>query len=359
LRLANLSASITYRLQIVPDGGGAHLPFTILSVDGVVPLSPTPITGAPISTKAPSQTELLLMPASRAEIYLQNDTPTPVDRTYILKTMGVSTGVNPAVGDQWPEIKLARLVFEAPPAVSKPEQVALNSPAIDRTKSAIVPLAAEALPAGCVRDVIPAEFEHRRITFARVQMSVDEPVMWALGSVIVRPADKTVLQSPADFVPQPETNIRPSRFEQYLDPVSREVNWEGTGPGGLDPNPPKHVCVRLATGHNQLWELYNPTSELHNFHLHQSKFRLASDQELERFAIDPQKARAGSDLAGALVSAKGGMNAWHDTLPVPAGQRVFIMINFDAEEQVGRYVFHCHILNHEDKGMMAPMRVLR
>jgi FtsP/CotA-like multicopper oxidase with cupredoxin domain len=33
---------------------------------------------------------------------------------------------------------------------------------------------------------------------------------------------------------------------------------------------------------------------------------------------------------------------------------MFIVINFDAEEQLGRYVFHCHILPHEDGGLMAP-----
>jgi hypothetical protein len=32
-------------------------------------------------------------------------------------------------------------------------------------------------------------------------------------------------------------------------------------------------------------------------------------------------------------------------------------MSFDAKEQVGRYVFHCHILKHEDKGLMAPFEV--
>jgi FtsP/CotA-like multicopper oxidase with cupredoxin domain len=32
-------------------------------------------------------------------------------------------------------------------------------------------------------------------------------------------------------------------------------------------------------------------------------------------------------------------------------------MSFDADEQVGRYVFHCHILKHEDSGLMAPIEV--
>jgi len=49
---------------------------------------------------------------------------------------------------------------------------------------------------------------------------------------------------------------------------------------------------------------------------------------------------------------------WHDTIPVPAARSVFIVMSFDAKEQLGRFVFHCHILKHEDQGLMAPIEVL-
>jgi FtsP/CotA-like multicopper oxidase with cupredoxin domain len=53
---------------------------------------------------------------------------------------------------------------------------------------------------------------------------------------------------------------------------------------------------------------------------------------------------------------------WHDTIPVPSGdtpdtQKVFIVMSFDAVQQLGRFVFHCHILKHEDNGLMAPIEV--
>lgn len=58
------------------------------------------------------------------------------------------------------------------------------------------------------------------------------------------------------------------------------------------------------------------------------------------------------------------VDLWHDTFPVPpkngnTNDRVFIFIPFEAEEQLGRFVFHCHILEHEDNGMMAAMEVVR
>jgi FtsP/CotA-like multicopper oxidase with cupredoxin domain len=65
----------------------------------------------------------------------------------------------------------------------------------------------------------------------------------------------------------------------------------------------------------------------------------------------------------------GNVTIWHDSLPVPPrlfdpvsrqfiNGRVFIAIPFMAPVQVGRFVFHCHILEHEDGGMMAPIEVL-
>ena len=58
------------------------------------------------------------------------------------------------------------------------------------------------------------------------------------------------------------------------------------------------------------------------------------------------------------------IDLWHDTFPVPPRNgnvygRVFLFIPFEAEEQLGRFVFHCHILEHEDNGMMAAMEVTR
>jgi FtsP/CotA-like multicopper oxidase with cupredoxin domain len=46
-----------------------------------------------------------------------------------------------------------------------------------------------------------------------------------------------------------------------------------------------------------------------------------------------------------------------DTYPLPPRARVLVMIKFDGPK-LGRFVFHCHILEHEDKGMMATIGVV-
>jgi FtsP/CotA-like multicopper oxidase with cupredoxin domain len=346
-RIANTSASVTYDLEIVPDkGGGRPLPFEVLSVDGVVPGAPVlgSVAGAGghVAAEPPTVTRLRLMPASRADVYLINH-GRALPGEYRLRT-AVDGDPRPD-DDQLPEIQLARVVLEA--SAPSGTEVALNTPIAAPAAPLAAPLAldsrAAGLPEGCVRDVYATEFEHRRITFITLAEG-----RLGLISEIRRPND---LSDPKNtqFTTQGGTRIR-ADFNQYLN-LDGSVNWDGTGDGS-DPNqPPKHVCIRLATGKSQLWLLHNPSDELHNFHLHQTKFRYAKPSDLLKFKIDP----ALSDNPSSEMIDK---HIWHDTLPVPTGKRIFIIVNFVAEEQLGRYVFHCHILKHEDLGMMAPIEVL-
>ena len=61
-------------------------------------------------------------------------------------------------------------------------------------------------------------------------------------------------------------------FEEYL-LKDGLVDWTKTNP--------KHVCIKIdhkahAGSHKQLWVLFNASETLHNFHIHQMKFRLAT-----------------------------------------------------------------------------------
>jgi FtsP/CotA-like multicopper oxidase with cupredoxin domain len=166
----------------------------------------------------------------------------------------------------------------------------------------------------------------------------------------------TALHPADNFLASDGTSVGPIPFERYLKDDG-SVNWDGTDIGS-NPRSPKHVCVSLKTGHGQLWEVSNPTDELHNFHIHQSKFRMATADDLRRNGIDPQGII--TTPTAKLMNVKGAddLYIWHDTMPIDAQGRVFLIINFDAEEQIGRFVFHCHILEHEDSGLMAPVEVI-
>lgn len=350
LRLANLSASATYVISLRDPSGNA-VPFDLISVDGVVPGVPKDalVQDHPEALKI---TTLLFMPASRAEIFIANDQGDASERQLVLRTDGKDTSApsKPGAGDPWPQINLASVILEgAPVAVASVAPIELNEYVAEAgppTSQANV-RAAAALPQGCVRDIDHGNLEHRRIKFAG-----QGP--FTITTDLVHSPDKTKPQPYNKFVADPQASLSFIGFGKYLKP-DHTVDWDATD------GRPRHTCVRVANGHGQLWELNNPTDEMHNFHIHQTKFRSATDQDLTAYGIDPNSVPHPSalEIKTGAVPSDAGRDLWNDTIPMEAHSTIFIVINFDAQEQLGRYVYHCHILEHEDQGLMAPMEVIR
>jgi FtsP/CotA-like multicopper oxidase with cupredoxin domain len=85
-------------------------------------------------------------------------------------------------------------------------------------------------------------------------------------------------------------------------------------------------------GEKQIWTVKNDTKFAHPFHLH-GFFFLPLDEQLH--PIRPL--------------------AWKDTLNVPVGGTVRFLVDFD--ERPGMWMFHCHILDHADGGLMGHVQV--
>lgn len=127
------------------------------------------------------------------------------------------------------------------------------------------------------------------------------------------------------------------------------------------PNSLPHVCAQLGT--QEVWEIVNYTGELHNFHIHENRFRLAQQSDPGA----PPNLVAFQDPAGLVAQyepealnnvSTENVDVWHDVFPLPPyGGRIFVTVPFMAREQVGSFVYHCHILSHEDAGMMATIEV--
>ena len=117
----------------------------------------------------------------------------------------------------------------------------------------------------------------------------------------------------------------------------------------MDGNP----NLTAAYGAREYWLLVNDSDECHNFHIHQSKF----------IVLDADFGAAGARRSVTQCLGDRGFippinrNVLHDTYPLPPRTRVFVMIKFNGPK-LGRFVFHCHILEHEDKGMMATIGVV-
>ena len=103
----------------------------------------------------------------------------------------------------------------------------------------------------------------------------------------------------------------------------------------------------VAAGSTQIWEIVNAQGMMgmqmaHPIHLHGRQFRVMS--------------REGMSTAGAAV-AQGFVDAgWQDTVLVLPDETVRIKIPFTRHP--GLYLYHCHILEHEDTGMMRNFRVV-
>jgi suppressor of ftsI len=80
------------------------------------------------------------------------------------------------------------------------------------------------------------------------------------------------------------------------------------------------------------WTIRNQTSELHPFHIHVNDFQVVS-------------------VNGRPFQAR----SWADVVPLPIKGEVVVRMRF--VDFLGRYVYHCHIVAHEDLGMMAVVDV--
>jgi FtsP/CotA-like multicopper oxidase with cupredoxin domain len=206
--------------------------------------------------------------------------------------------------------------------------------------------------------------EHRRILFSS-QEFVAHGAQFGIETTIVHPPEPGKNWQESAFVPDETKTVRAS-FEEYKLPDGA-IDWEAT-------KGPKHVCIHVdhKGSHKQLWVLNNDTGLLHNFHIHQMKFRLATLKDFEEHHIIPPdeshtctaKNHCSCDDKGCtapdfkLYDDKPDPKIeWHDTMPVPSGKPVFIIMSFDDTKQLGRFVYHCHILKHEDMGLMAPIEV--
>ena len=101
-------------------------------------------------------------------------------------------------------------------------------------------------------------------------------------------------------------------------------------------------CMVLDTAEE--WLITNQTTVPHPFHIHVNPF-----QVIEYF--DP------SQTTQPVLQAP---YIWQDTIEIPAasgGQNGYVRMRSRFADFTGKYVLHCHILGHEDRGMMQIVEV--
>ena len=94
------------------------------------------------------------------------------------------------------------------------------------------------------------------------------------------------------------------------------------------------VDVRASIGTVEEWTIRNDSDDMHVFHIHQIGFQV-------------------TEVNGQAVPFTG----YVDTVRVPERGEVKLRLPFTDRLIIGRFMFHCHVLRHEDKGMMAQIEV--
>lgn len=161
--------------------------------------------------------------------------------------------------------------------------------------------------------------------------NVPDPGPQDLLEVIYGPAGPppsplpTVLRKPSTVPFNSKTLVRPFVLKEQEDPAGGAANFSINGQRWPDITP-----VEAKSGAVEIWEIEaNPEMD-HPFHLHGMFFQVLS-------------------VNGVPPVVPWG---WKDTVNVPRGSKLRFAVQLDPP---GRWVFHCHILEHAERGMMGEL----
>lgn len=114
------------------------------------------------------------------------------------------------------------------------------------------------------------------------------------------------------------------------------LNGDGTGNPLLWMDP---VTENPTAGATEVWEVHNFTEDAHPIHVHLVQFQVVDRQPFDGVAYAPEAWESG----------------FKDTVIAYPGEVTRIKARFDIP---GRFVWHCHIVEHEDNEMMRPYEVV-
>lgn len=99
------------------------------------------------------------------------------------------------------------------------------------------------------------------------------------------------------------------------------------------------------------WEIWNFTMDAHPIHLHLVQFQVVGRQQL----APTDAGMSAFDVSGDPRGPEAWETGWKDTVIAYPGEVTRIKARFDT---AGLYVWHCHIIDHEDNEMMRPYAVV-
>jgi len=111
------------------------------------------------------------------------------------------------------------------------------------------------------------------------------------------------------------------------------------------------ITENPAVGTTEVWEFHNGTADAHPIHIHEDLFQVVDrqliliDEEHHTFQVAP---------GSTPIPPEPWEHGWKDTVIAYPGQVTRVRMKFEV---AGQYVWHCHIVEHEDNEMMRPYRI--
>jgi L-ascorbate oxidase len=360
-RLGTGGGSFSWDLQLVDDATQTPMTVQLIAIDGVavhlpqdtppgamvqlaggrfkvVPCPDAQVIG---STVPVCVNEIVMMPSSRTEFWVTyrnaqgHVVPPPRGASATWKMVGLTMGT----GDAWPAVDLAKVLFnQSGGRQYTSHQVVVGGPTdaaglaqpggiftaqVPGTSAAVAP----AVTTAC----LPLPKGHRRrIFFGFSDVTINNT--FALG---YEELDQNGNVVPGSQKPAPD---QLQRFDPSV----------------------VTVCLPLAPGQSpvrETWELVQLSTENHNFHLHQTRFVMTGSNGgvvQDNFPLGVSVPDA--SIANQVFTNQNGVC----TIPQwRSGHCASTPLVFDIPfTQLGEFVYHCHILEHEDGGMMARIQVV-
>ena len=113
------------------------------------------------------------------------------------------------------------------------------------------------------------------------------------------------------------------------------------------------ITEKPALGSTEIWSLINPTGDTHPIHLHLVRFQILDRQTYEPWMFQTKRQL---HFLGPPQPPAANEAGWKDTVQAYSHMVTRIIVPFEG--YAGRYVWHCHILEHEDNEMMRPYEVI-
>jgi FtsP/CotA-like multicopper oxidase with cupredoxin domain len=318
LRVLNGSNARTYRLVLLGDGGPELERITQIGTDHGLLRTPVPVPADGLVLASAERADLLVDFADLApgsELTVLNTAAAPFDGSSF-PAAHAETAADPAGLLTYPQVLRFRVAGGAASPRSIPRELATD----------FVPPAPEAL-AGA-----------RRRAIALVEREMEDEAnmltMRELGPAA--DADDGPLVTVSDGDETTRYRVVAAHFEDT-------------------------TTFFPMLGEYEVWQLINLTGDTHPIHLHLDPFQILTRRPI-RYEI-PEGGIGERDLAATVTLERDpddelehaideNERGLKDTIRVNPNEIVEIAVRFTAYS--GRYMYHCHILEHEDRDMMRP-----